>query len=361
MGKMNIGDSARKRNRRVDIRKFLVFMLILLITAGCGAAKEEGQAKESDQADIKIGMVTDIGGLKDNSFNEISYEGLQRLAKDTGVTIKAQESKSQADYDANLSKFIQANYNLTWGIGFLMGDTMKKVAAANPNQNFGIVDFAYGPDTPKNLASVTFKEHEGSYLVGYIAGKTTKTNKVGFIGGMELDLIKKFQYGYMAGVKAANPDAQVIVNYVGDFNKAAEGKTFAATQYDKGVDIIYHAAGATGDGVFGEAAERKKAGQDVWVIGVDKDQSVRFGNEITLTSMVKRVDNAVYTISRTLIDGNFPGGTNTELGLKEDGVGIAPTSEANVPKNILDEVNQIRERIINGEIQVPYDEATFKS
>ncbi|MEW9672640.1 BMP family protein [Ammoniphilus sp. 3BR4] len=342
-----------------------LFVAVGVLT-GCGgnqaqppAEQAPGQGAEAPAQDageaLKIGMVTDVGGVNDNSFNESSWEGLQRAQSELGVEAQYAESKSDADYEPNLNRFARGGTNLTWGIGFLMEDAIKNTATAIPDANFGIIDSNLGGDIPANVAAVTFKEHEGSFLMGVIAGKMTKTNKVGFVGGMKFALIEKFEYGFRAGVKAVNPDAEVSVNYVGAFDKPDQGKTFAATMYDSGVDIIFHASGATGDGVFAEAKERG----NVWVIGVDKDQSF-LAPEQTLSSMVKRVDVAVFTVTEQLKNGQFPGGKETVLGLAEEGVGIAPTSDKNVPQDVLAAVDEYKGKIQAGEIKVPQTEAEFK-
>jgi Uncharacterized ABC-type transport system, periplasmic component/surface lipoprotein len=178
---------------------------------------------------------------------------------------------------------------------------------------------------------------------------------------MEFDVIKRFENGFKAGVKTVNPKANVVVVYTGAFNKPDLGKQTAASMYDQGVDIIFHASGQTGDGVFNEAKERRKAGKTVWVIGVDKDQSLTFGTDVTLTSMIKRVDNAVYTVSEKLMNGEFPGGQALQLGLKEDGVGIPETTKQNVPADVLAKVEEYKQKIINGEIKVPATDKEYQA
>lgn len=325
----------------------LVFTIAL---TGCSSSSYSGKG---------YAMVTDVGGVNDNSFNQSAWEGLQKFNKDKNVPVKYLESKQDADYEVNLNAFVKEGRELTWAIGFLMESAVAKVAQENPNSKIAIIDSAMGGNVPANVAAVVFKEHEGSFLVGVIAGLTTKTNKVGFVGGVDFDLIRKFQYGFEAGVKTVNPNATVISIYTGAFDKPDLGKQAAATMYDQGIDIIYHASGATGDGVFTEAKERKAKGQDIWVIGVDKDQAVTFGNEVTLTSMVKRVDNAIYQVSDLTLNGKFPGGTLTVLGLKEDGVGIAPT-QVNIPKDVLTKVDEYKDKIIKGEIKVPATKEEFE-
>lgn len=239
---------------------------------------------------------------------------------------------------------------MTWGIGFDLGDAIKKVATENPNANLAIIDSVV--EAP-NVASVTFSENEGSFLVGVVAGLTTKTNKVAFIGGLESPVIKRFEAGFKAGVAAVNPSAKVTPTYAGGYDKPDVGKSLAATLYNDGNDIIFPAAGQTGNGVFNEAKARNKAGgTKVWVIGVDKDQSIEFGTDVTLTSMIKRVDEAVLKVSKEVIDGTFKGGTTTVLGLKDNGVGISDTKD-NVSEEILAKVEEYKKQIIDGTITVP--------
>ena len=171
-------------------------------------------------------MVTDIGGVNDKSFNQSAWEGLTHLKKETSANVKYLESKSDADYTPNLNQFVKDGYNLTWGIGFLMGDAIKTVATQNPNAKLAIIDNVV--DAP-NVESVTFAEQEGSYLVGVVAGLTTKTNKIGFVGGIDIPVIKRFEAGFVAGVEAVNPNAKVIINYTGAFDKPDLGKAAAAT------------------------------------------------------------------------------------------------------------------------------------
>ncbi|KAA9008477.1 BMP family ABC transporter substrate-binding protein [Paenibacillus spiritus] len=320
-------------------------------SAGASAAPATDSGAPA-ASDVKVGMVTDVGGVNDKSFNQSAWEALQALEKEKGVKVQYLQSKSNADYEPNLSQFVRDKYSLTWGIGFDLGDALKKVADANPDSKLAIIDSVV--DAP-NVESVTFAENEGSFLVGVVAGLTTKTNKVGFIGGMESPVIKRFEVGFKAGVQAVNPSATVKVMYAGAYDKPDIGKSIAATLYDAGNDIIFPAAGATGNGVFNEAKARNKAGGStkLWVIGVDKDQSLEFGDDVTLTSMMKRVDVAVKNVSQQVIDGTFKGGTTTVLGLKDDGVGLPETSKANVSEDILKKVDEYKQKIVDGSITVP--------
>ncbi|MFC6229273.1 BMP family protein [Paenibacillus allorhizosphaerae] len=315
-----------------------------------GAGGGAGAGGTQPGAKFNIGMVTDIGGVNDNSFNQSAWEGLQKLEKDTGAKVKYLQSKSDSEYIPNLNQMVKSNFQLVWGIGFIIGDAMKTVATQNPEAKLAIIDNVV--DAP-NVASVTFAENEGSYLVGVVAGLMTKTNKIGFIGGMDIPVIKRFEAGFKAGVAAANPNAKVSINYTGAFDKPDSGKAAAATIYNDGADIIFHAAGATGNGVFNEAKDRLKGGKKVWVIGVDQDQSKMFGNDVTLTSMMKRVDLAVHRVSNDLINGKFEGGHTVVLGLKDDGVGLPADAAKNVPEDVLKKVDEYKQKIVKGEIKVP--------
>ncbi|MVP01701.1 BMP family ABC transporter substrate-binding protein [Paenibacillus lutrae] len=347
-----------KKMFKLSLMMMIAFSLVL---AGCGnKPSNEGQGQtpagsagntgETKKSEAKIGMVTDVGGVNDKSFNQSAWEALEKLKKENGITTKYLQSKGDSDYVPNLNQFVQGKYDLTWGIGFVIADAMKKVADQNPKSNFAIIDNVV--EAP-NVQSVTFAEHEGSYLVGVVAGLTTKTNKIGFVGGMDIPVIKRFEAGFKEGVKAVNPGAKVLVNYTGAFDKPDLGKAAAATMYNDGADIIFHSSGATGNGVFNEAKDRVKQGKKVWVIGVDKDQSLEFGDDVTLTSMVKDVEGAVTRYSKQVIDGTFKPGAPVTLGLKDNGVGLPETSKKNVPEDVLKKADEYKEKIIKGEIKVP--------
>lgn len=350
------------------MKKSLSFMLMLVVAisfvlSACGQDKNNaggttntnqgaGEEAVSDGAgkDFKIGMATDVGGVNDKSFNQSAWEALKNIGDSTGAEVKFLESKGEADMEPNLNNFVKEGYDLTWGIGFLFTDAILKVATENPEAKLAVIDAEVAAP---NVTSVTFAEHEGSFLVGVVAGLMTESNKIGFVGGMEIPVITRFEKGFAAGVAAVNPDAKVTVTYSGAFDKPDQGKSIAATMYDDGVDIIFHASGGTGNGVFNEATERKKNGAKVWVIGVDKDQSLEFGDEVTLTSMMKGVEAAVTKVSKDLIDGKWEGGKTQVLGLKDNAVGLPETSTKNVPADVLAKVEEYKAKIISGEITVP--------
>lgn len=346
-------------------RKFgLALSLVLAagtILGACGNSEESSNEGDSEKDNFTVAMVTDTGGVDDKSFNQSAWEGLQAFGDENGLEkgkdgYNYLQSESDADYTTNLNQLVRQDFDVIYGIGFLLESAVKEAAEQNPESNFAIVDSVVDAD---NVASITFKEHEGSFLVGVIAGLQTKSNKIGFVGGVESELIKKFEIGFRAGVQSVNPDADVQVKYTGSFSDASLGKATAEAMYKSGTDIIYHAAGATGNGVFTEAKNIKKNDPDkeVWVIGVDKDQAAEGAIDgtdmnVTLTSMVKRVDLAVKQVATEAKDGNFPGGEVVEFGLDADGVDIAPTKD-NLSEDMIKSVDEYKEKIKNGEIKVP--------
>ncbi|KFE63518.1 BMP family lipoprotein [Hyalangium minutum] len=348
----------------------------------------------------KIGLVVDLGGRGDHSFNDAAlrgletwaagkkYEGGQYVAASpeeikasitsdltnlqppiTPQPIEPQviQSKSPEDYEPNLQLLVDQGVDLTIGNGFLLEPAVETVAKANPNAKFLLVDSVLldaenKPYSLPNVRTVTFKENEGSFLVGALAGLVSKTGKVGFVGGMEVPIIKKFEAGYRAGVKTTNPKAEtgLMAVYTGSFNNVAAGKQVAQDLIKKGADVIFQAAGADGLGVIQAVKEAKAAGKNVYVIGVDSDQS-HVAPEVVLTSMLKHLDLAIYTASRDLAEGKFAAGDVT-LGLKEGGVGYADVRVDFPGKaEALQKVEALRQRVISGEIQVPASKEELSS
>lgn len=352
-------------------RKF-GFAMSMVLAAGtvlgaCGGGEEStttdsGGGEQEDK--FTVAMVTDVGGVDDKSFNQSAWEGLQAFGEENSLEKGTDgfdyiQSKSDADYKTNLNTAVRNGFDLTFGIGYKLKPAIEEVAQQRTDSHFAIVDdVVEGMD---NVTSITFKEHEGSFLVGVVAGLQTTTNKIGFIGGIESDLINKFAAGFEAGVKAVNPEADVKIEFAGAFDKADKGQQMASAMYSSGIDIIYHAAGGTGNGVFSEAKSLKESNPDqpVWVIGVDRDQAeegkVTVNGEemsVTLTSMVKRVDLAVKDVADKAMNGQFPGGEVIEYGLDANGVSIAPTQDNLTPETIA-AVEEWTEKIKNGEVEVP--------
>lgn len=321
---------------------------ILLGALACGVVGISG----AFAAPVTIGMITDVGGVNDQSFNQSAWEGLQRAEKELGAKVSYIESKQDADYGPNLETLLDAGNDLIWGIGFKMADVVLDAAKNNPNQKYAIIDFAWD-STPANLVGVVFKAEEGAFLVGYIAGKTTKTGKVGFVGGMSFPVIWGFEYGFRAGVRQANKDAEVLIQYAESFTDAAKGKSIANSMFQQNADIVFHAAGGVGDGVIEAAKEQGK-----WAIGVDRDQNYLAPDNV-LTSAMKRVDNAMFHIAQDLAEGKWQGGRTVSYGLAEGGVDIAPTTSKHVPAELMTETEAVKQRIIAGEIVVPFNKETF--
>jgi basic membrane protein A len=307
------------------------------------------------QGRLRAAMVTDVGGIGDESFNASAWRGLQRAQKELGAEVRYLESRTAADYVRNLTTLARQGFNVVFAVGFLMEDALAKVAPRFPKTYFGIVD-GKAPNLP-NCVSLVFNEHEGSYLVGALAGAMTKTNIVGFIGGMNVPLIKKFEYGYRAGVMTTNPRARVLVGYTGNWDDVNKGRELALTQFNQGADIIYHAAGRCGVGVI-RAAEQK--GKGYYAIGVDSDQDHLAPGRV-LTSMMKRVDNAVFDVCQRVARGQFRSGTIV-YGVKEKGVGLSPMrfTRKDVPDSTMKLVRMLERMIAEGKLKPPYDEATFR-
>lgn len=347
-------------------RKFGLGLSMMLaagtMLAACGS--EEGTStgdsgSGEEKSDFSVAMVTDVGGVDDKSFNQSAWEGLQAFGEENGLKkgdggIDYLQSASDADYNTNLNNLIRRDFDVVFGIGFLMEGAVKEIAEQQPEAQIGIIDAVVEAD---NVASVLFKEQEGAYLAGVAAALMTESKKIGFVGGMEIPVIERFEAGFKEGVKAVDPSVEVDVQYTGAFDKAELGKTTANRMYSAGADIVFHAAGGTGNGVFTEAKERKEANPDanVWVIGVDADQydEGQVGDaNVTLTSVLKGVDKAVLDISNKAKEGNFPGGETITYGLAEDGVGLADSRGA-IPEDVMAKVNEYKEKIASGEITVP--------
>jgi basic membrane protein A len=316
--------------------------------AASSAAASGASSGPKNAADVKAGLVTDVGGINDQSFNASAWHGLQRAGKDLGIQIKYTESRQNADYVANLTRFAQAGYDVVFAVGFKMQDALAEVAPRYPNVEFAIID-GDAPNLP-NCASYKFREEQGSYLVGALAGAMTKTGKVGFVGGEQMPLIAKFEVGYKAGVETTNPKATVLVGYAQAFNDPQKGEELALSQFGAGADIVYHAAGSSGLGVI-KAAENK--GPGFYAIGVDQDQDGIAPGRV-LTSMVKRVDVAVFTVCQSVVKGTFHPGTTT-LGLQEDGVGMSPMrfTKKDVPPAVLAKIKALKGEIIAGKVVPP--------
>jgi len=314
---------------------------------------EEGDKTPSEDA-VSVTMVTDFGGINDKSFNQSTYEGLQRADKDGKATFDYIESHKEDDYVPNLESALDSESDVVLTVGYALFPATDEAADDNPEQNYVIIDNKNLNDRD-NLLGVTFADHENSFLAGYIAGMTSKSNKVGFVGGQKSEVIDRFEYGYRAGVAQAakdkDEDIDVIVQYANSYSDQAAGKNIANKMYQDGADVVFHAAGGVGIGVIEAAKENDK-----WVIGVDRDQSDEAPDNM-LVSTVKGVDEAVNNVIDEYAKGNFKAG-NEEFTLADgDAVTIAyPKTNDLVSKETKDKVEEIRKDIVDGKIKVPENE-----
>ena len=323
--------------------------------AATSAAPSSAASTSAAAPSIKVGMAYDVGGRGDQSFNDSAAAGLDKAAKEFGVEIKesaATNGEAASAREERLNQLIEAGYTNIVAVGFAYADSVKKVAAANPDVKFAIVDDS--SITADNVMNLTFSANQGSFLVGAAAALTSKSKHVGFVGGVETDLIKAFEAGFVAGVKAVDPNIKIDSKYLtqppdfSGFGDVAKGKAAAEGMYQNGADVVYHAAGGSGGGVFTAA---KAAG--AWAIGVDSDHALTAPEDVRsviLTSMIKRVDVGVYTFIKSVHDNAFKGGT-TLFDLKADGVGYSTTG-GNVDA-IKDKLEAFKADIIAGKITVP--------
>ncbi|MEO6472885.1 MAG: BMP family ABC transporter substrate-binding protein [Aeromicrobium sp.] len=354
------------------MRRLTKFSAVVAVTAltlaGCGSSKKDDNNKTSGNADIcktakgsgpKIGLAYDVGGRGDHSFNDSAYVGLAKSVKEFKGTCsggEATDGEAESAREDRLRQMADGGAVAVIGVGFAYSDAVNKVAPDYPKVNFAVVD-GYDPDKTvnKNVAYLGFAENESSYLVGVAAAEKTKTGTIGFVGGVHNDLIKKFEAGYTAGAKAVKPDIEVLVSYIQEsdlkgFGDPAGGKAAATGQYDKGADIVYHASGASGSGVFDAAVD---AGAGKWAIGVDSDQylsATKAQKPHILTSALKRVDTATYDFIKSVNAGK-PLTSYQTYDLKVDGVGYAKSG--GFVDDIATDIDGYKAKIIAGEIKVP--------
>jgi basic membrane protein A len=345
--------------------KSRILLSLLITAAAClllSSCASRAEARR-EGCKIRVGIVFDIGGKNDRSFNAAAWEGVKRAQKDLDICLYDVEPGNPTSIEPAMRAFAEKNFDLIIGVGFAQGPIMQKVASDYPNIKFAIVDgviFEADGKTPmKNVASLVFREHEGSYLVGMIAASKSKTGTLGFLGGMDIPLIHKFETGYAEGAKSINPNIKIIDNYVGvtdsAWNNPGKGKELSLAQIDKGADVIFTAAGNSGLGAF-DAVEQygrdEKGEARKFVIGVDSNQNgVKPG--FVLTSMVKRVDNAVYDVVKEVLDGKFEGGFHV-FGLDKDGVAYAmdDNNKALIPPDVIQKTEEAKAKIVAGEIKV---------
>ena len=346
----------------MSARRLVLLLGLVLALAGCGGADESGSgtttapetttAPTTDAAGptLKIGLVTDIGGLDDRSFNFLANKGLKQAENELGVEGRVVVSRSNADYVPNLSSLAKAKYDLVIAVGFLMADALDTVAKQYPDTNFAIIDFdqAAMKSKPKNVRGLLFKEQEAGYLVGYLAGLLVRREAgsrqvIGSVGGLKIPPVDRYIAGYQAGAKAANPEIETLNAYSQDFVDQAKCKEVALDEIGRGARVIFQVAGQCGLGALSAAQEKNVRG-----IGVDADQAY-LGKHV-LTSALKKVDVAVFQTIRSVQEGSFEGGANTVFDVASGGVGLGEIAP-DVPADLVSVVNRVQDRIAAGEIK----------
>lgn len=336
-----------KKSRFVGSLAIVLILAVALV--GCGNTSTT--TNEPVKKEFKVGLVTDVGGLNDHSFNFLANKGLENAVKELGITKGVVESKQMTDYETNLSRFALDKYNLVIAVGFLMHDAVEKVAKDYPDVKFMIIDSLI-TDRP-NVASAMFKTEQCGYLVGMMSGLLEKApgipnakgkNTVGLVGGMKIPPVDDYIAGFIQGAKSVNPDIKIDLKYTGKFDDPALGKTTALSQIAAGADIVFHIAGGTGTGVIGAAKEK-----NVYAIGVDADQNY-MATENVITSALKSMDVATFDIIKGAMDNKFKSG-DVSFDLSNNGVGFATPTKV-VPKDIVDKVNDAAKQIKDGKITV---------
>ncbi|MGM0419697.1 MAG: BMP family lipoprotein [Bacillota bacterium] len=353
--------------------KKLISLVVIFSFVFMAAFVGFGQVVEADShgSDARVGIVFSTGGLGDLSFNDSAYRGLQRAEEELGITFDYIEPADTAEDETALRRFAEQNYDLVIGVGFQMADSLRIVAEDYPHINFAHVDQAF-EDVPENVVTLNFKEHEGSFLVGALAALVTETDNIGYVGGVDFALIHRFEGGYYQGAKYINEDIEIQRRYADDFGDPARGREIALGMVDDGADVIYHAAGGTGTGVF-EAAEE----EEIYAIGVDANQNFVAPGRI-IASMLKRVDNAVFSAVESIVDGTYEGGENLYFGLADGGIDVTPLTgvgvevedayeqgeiseeeletiremKENVTAEHADRIEELEKMIVDGEIEV---------
>ena len=328
----------------------LALVLGSLALAGCGGGGDDNGdgVGVNPPPTLKVGLITDLGQLDDNGFNELAFKGLQRAQSELAVEGRVVESASAADYIPNMSSLARQGYDLVIGVGFAQGDAIGKVAQKFPKTKFAIIDVdqAFVPGKPANVEGLLFREQEVGYLVGYLAALQEKRRDgadiISAVGGMKEPPVDRFIAGYFAGARKADPGVKTLLGYSQDWDDQAKCKELALNQIAAGSGVVFQVAGGCGLGALNAAGERSR-----WGIGVDADQS-SLGKHI-LTSAKKGVDSAVFLTIKAIQDGKWQGGGNATFGLKEDGVGLGKVSPK-VPQADLDAVEEISKQIAAGEI-----------
>lgn len=320
----------------------MIVAAFCVIASLCGCAKHRGP----EPGQLTLGMVTDVGGLGDRSFNDSAYRGLVMSRDNLHAYIQVLQSRSAADYQPNLNALTNLHYRMIYAVGFLMGLDVDAVAKQHPEQSYAIID-AVVPDP--NVVSITFKEEDGSFLAGALAAMVSPSHHIAFLGGLDIPLIEKFESGYIAGAREIDPKIRVDVKYAGSFDDVAAGKELANLMFNDGADIIFTAAGKVGLG----AIDAAKAREGVWIIGVDSNQDALAPGKV-LTSMVKKVDVAVNQVAKSIQQGK-PVSGHVIFGLKDGAIGLTDFQYTRqwVTPSVRAKLNEITQLIVQGKIAPP--------
>lgn len=341
----------------------LVAAMAATTLVGCGSGGSDDKKTGSTDCPVKIGFVTDTGGIDDKSFNQGSWEGIVKWAEEKGYStengkcIGYVQSSKEAEYVPNISSMADKGYNLVIASGFLFKESMEEVAPKYPDTKFFVIDTEVAQP---NVVSGMFAAEQSSYLAGVAAAMQAKaegSDTVGFVGGIDSELIKAFQAGYEAGVWSVDPAMKVAIDYAGSFEDASKGQSLAEKQYGAGANVIYHAAGGAGAGVIKAAMEKAEAGNAVWVIGVDRDQyeDGLYGDKtksVILTSALKKVDVATYDVSKDFSDGKFDGGKTLHFDINNEGVGV-PAENPNLTEDVKKAIDEAAAKLKSGEVELP--------
>lgn len=354
--------------RNKFVKSILSSVVVLTLLVGCSGGKVE-EGKEENKSSVRIGMVTDLGDIDDKSFNQLAWEGIQRANDTFGSTSKYLKpgGKTESEYLKEITNLYDAGIRFIVTPGFSFALPIYTAQSKYPDAKFVIVDSIvhsgdYVDATKENSAAILFKEHEAGFLAGVVAALELKEGEAGFIGGMETESVQKFNWGFQQGIHYANENLGTHMNmnpinfiYQGTFSEVAAGQQLSAQMYDRGVKVIFSAAGGVGSGVIKEARERASKGEEAWVIGVDADQyndGIYEGNKsVILTSAMKRVDHAVFDIIALEEEGKFPGGEVLMYGIENDGVGL-PQENPNLSEETIAKIKEIYELIKIGDISV---------
>ena len=333
-----------------NLRFALAALGVLVLLAACGG--DDGESAEETapaESDVKIALVTDVGQLNDRGFNQLAYQGLQRAEKELGIEIRVAQSRSAADYVPNHTSLARQGFDLIIGVGFVQGEAVASAAKSFPDTKYAIIDVDQTtlPGKPANVLGVLFREEQAGYLAGVLAGLSAKKSPpvVSSVGGFKEPPVDRFIAGFQAGATYSKPGVETLNGYSSDWDDQAKCKELALNQIARGSTVVFQVAGGCGLGALDAARER-----GVWGIGVDADQS--FLGPHVLTSAMKRVDEAVFRISRSVTDETWKGGLNVTFGLAEEGVGLGKVS-TDVPQEHRSTLADVQRKILAGEIEIP--------